>query len=207
MTVPSLSAQIQGQGTVSADNLNTFIQTCQNSSELRTFVGLPGMVVSIQGISQPNDGLGGNFYWNPSGTETDDNLNYIQPTGSTTGEWVRYDILNSATNLNFAFFSFSGFVIAAGSTQATATPLVSQINVVRTVAAGTGVILPSVNPNGSNLVAGTIIKILNRGANLLTLYPPVNAQLEQLGTNNPSGIAPNGSVDAIFASTSQWWLS
>jgi len=207
MTVPALAAQIQGQGTVSADNLNTFIQTAQNSSELRTFVGLPGMVVNLQGISQPNDGLGGDFYWNPFGTEPDDNLNFIQPLGTTTGEWVRYGVLTSAPGSTFFFFSFSGSVSAAGSTQSTATLLTKQVNIVTMVASGTGVILPSLNPNGTALTPGTIIKILNRGANILSLYPPLNAQIENLGTNNPSGISVNGDVEAVFSNSSQWWIA
>jgi len=88
MTVPSLGAPVQGQGIIPADHLNTYVQTAQNTAQLRTLTGLTGMDVFLQGISQPNDGGGGDFYWNADGTEPDDNYNYIQPPGST-GQWWR----------------------------------------------------------------------------------------------------------------------
>ncbi len=91
MPIPSLGVAIQGQNTTSADRLNTYIQTAQNTPQLRTITGEPGMAILLQGVSQPNDGLGGLFYWNAGGTEPDDNMNYIQPPGST-GQWWR-DIL------------------------------------------------------------------------------------------------------------------
>ena len=45
MSIPALNAAIQGQGTVSADNLNTYVQTAQMAPQLRAFVGLPGMLI------------------------------------------------------------------------------------------------------------------------------------------------------------------
>jgi hypothetical protein len=92
MSVPSFNVAIQGQGTASADELNTFSQVGQTSAQLRTFSGLYGMAVLLQGVNTVNDGLGGYFYWNPAGTEQDDNFNFIQPPGST-GQWWRLSLV------------------------------------------------------------------------------------------------------------------
>lgn len=89
MTAPSLTAFIQGQGACSADNLNTFEQTCDVVAQIREFIGLPGIQVYVRGISAPNDGGQGPFYWQAVVTEPDDNFNYIIPPGSATGGWVR----------------------------------------------------------------------------------------------------------------------
>lgn len=227
MTAPSLNAAIQGQGTISADNLNTFTQTAQMSSQLREFTGLPGMVVLLQGIAFANDGNGGFFWWNPSGTEPDDNFNYIVPNNASSGEWERLDIASTIAGGVFTTLTASGLtnlesdviiggilseslitgLSGAGSTQGTATPLTANINIATTVASGTGFILPLITSAGNPIKAGTEIKLFNRGASTASLYPPVGAQIEALGTNNPSGIAPNGNAIATFAGSAQWWIS
>lgn len=89
MTAPKLFAQIQGQGAVSADNLNTFAQTCDNVGQLRAFVGLQGIGVFTRGLATPNDGGAGSYYWDTSAIGPDDGINVIVPTGSASGAWVR----------------------------------------------------------------------------------------------------------------------
>jgi hypothetical protein len=88
--LPSLAVQVNGQGTVSADNYNTFEQTCNVAADLRNFVGIDGIQVSMRGIESPNDGGQGTFYWNSSAiTPVDDNVNTIVPYSSATGCWSR----------------------------------------------------------------------------------------------------------------------
>jgi hypothetical protein len=207
MTVPSLAIQIQGQGTVSADNLNTYIQTAQTANQLRTLVGLPGMSANLQGISIPGDGNGGFFYWNSSGTEPDDNFNYIVPIGYTTGEWVRYTIAPTSGMSTYSSYSIDSSVTAAGSTQSTSTLLISQINVVTSVPSGTGVQLQLFNGMGVQLPFGTPITIYNRGLNILSVYPPNGQEIESLGSNNPAGIAINGDATYTQINISQWLVS
>jgi len=90
MPVPALAVQIQGQGSVSADNLNTYEQTCDDFTQLRGFIGVTGVQVWVRGQSQVGDGAAGAFYWSGSSTAPDDNMNVIAPTGAgTTGRWVR----------------------------------------------------------------------------------------------------------------------
>ena len=125
MTAPKLNAAIQGQGTVSADNLNTYAQTAQTTSQLRDFTGLPGMVVFLQGVAFANDGNGGFFYWNPSGTEPDDNFNYIVPEGTSSGEWVRTTFLTGTIGESLISIS----VIASLEAATTATLSASQVYV------------------------------------------------------------------------------
>jgi len=227
MSVPSLNAAIQGQGTISADNLNTFTQTAQITSQLREFTGLPGMAVFMQGIAFANDGNGGFFYWDSNGTEPDDNFNYIVPNNASSGEWVRLTLSQIIEGGIFTTLTATGLtnlesdviiggilseslvtgLVGAGTNQGTATPLTANINIATTVSSGTGFILPLVTPDGNTIKSGTEIKLFNRGANIASLYPPSGAQIEMLGTNNPSGISPNGNAIATFAGGAQWWIS
>jgi hypothetical protein len=90
MTAPQLAVQLNGQGSVSADNLNTYQQTCDNIAQLRAFVGAPGVQVFVRGTSVINDGGQGNFAWIATGTGPDDGLNVIVPAGGApTGIWQR----------------------------------------------------------------------------------------------------------------------
>lgn len=100
MSVPALQVYIDGQGTVSASNYNTFQQTCDNVAELRDFIGISGLQVFIRGTSIPNDGGQGSFYWNSTGTAPDDDgVTTVVPTGAVTGEWTR--IVNIFTTNTF----------------------------------------------------------------------------------------------------------
>jgi hypothetical protein len=90
----ALAVQVQGQGVVSADNLNTYLQGADNAAALRGFVGAAADGVTVQvymrGTVTPGDGGQGYFYWNPTGTAPDDNgVTTIVPSGAPTGEWTR----------------------------------------------------------------------------------------------------------------------
>ena len=89
MSNPSNYVLAQGQGAVSADNLNTFVQTAVNIAALRGFSGLSSMVCIVQGSISPNDGGQGTYYFNSASTATDNGTTIIVPTGATQGAWVR----------------------------------------------------------------------------------------------------------------------
>lgn len=91
MVAPALTVQIQGEGEVSADMLNTYEQTCDTFDELRAFIGTAGVQVCARGRDAVNDGYGGEFYWDGSSTGTDDNLDIITPVGATEGRWLRLE--------------------------------------------------------------------------------------------------------------------
>jgi hypothetical protein len=87
------------------------------------------------------------------------------------------DAVNGSNNLN---------VIAAGSTQATATLLQASTNVVTTVAAGAaGVILPVSDVGDEILVANT------DSADTLSVYPPVGGRIGTAAVNTAVTQATN----------------
>lgn len=90
MSVPNNVLQIQGQTSVSADNLNSFLQGAATASTLRSFIGVAGMVVYLQGLSVQDDGGQGTFFWKSIVTEADDGRNYIIPLAANGGGWVRF---------------------------------------------------------------------------------------------------------------------
>lgn len=88
MTAPSLKAYAQGQSEVSADNLNTFVQSCSTLAQLRAFIGLPGIAVTVTGISPAAI-----YIWNAAATAADNGGSVIAPTGAGTGRWLRVGFL------------------------------------------------------------------------------------------------------------------
>lgn len=105
MSAPSLQAYVNGVGQTSADNMNTFVQSCDDVADLRDFNGLPGIQVYIRGISTIDDGGQGNFYWNAGVTNpVDDGVNTIVPNGSSSGCWSRV----SSSNINALACSATG---------------------------------------------------------------------------------------------------
>ena len=89
MTAPTPQQFIQGQGTVSADNLNTFVQTVTNVPLLRTLIGLPGMQILLEGFNTPGDGGAGPFYWNTTAIGPDNGTTIIVPQPGVPGAWIR----------------------------------------------------------------------------------------------------------------------
>lgn len=95
MTAPALSQYVQGEGSVDADGLNTFEQTCDVVAELREFIGTAGMQVFLRGLEAAGDGGAGVFYWVVDGTGSDDGVNVIVPNGAD-GLWLRLGVVVEA---------------------------------------------------------------------------------------------------------------
>lgn len=91
MTVPEFTVFPQGLGVVNADNLNSFVSNIDTVAALQVSgAALNGMVVVLQGFTSPGDGGGGLFWYNVTSTAPDDGgVTVIQPTGVTTGRWLR----------------------------------------------------------------------------------------------------------------------
>ena len=85
---PSPAVFSAGMSVVTADNLNTFVQTVSTFADLRNFPALSNMVVQTQGGNSVADGLQGVFYYNSSSVATDNNLSVIVPTGNIQGAWL-----------------------------------------------------------------------------------------------------------------------
>jgi hypothetical protein len=73
---------------------------------------------------------------------------------------------------------------ATGTNQATAFQLSNQWNVVDTVAAGSGVLLSSLNAGQTQAVFNA-----NTLSDLLNVYPPPGVQIDALGANKPYQLA------------------
>lgn len=92
-----------------------------------------------------------------------------------------------AHNANSAAYG----IVAAGTTQATATPLTSVLNQVDTTAASTGVNLP--NSKGSRVTPYQWVAIFNNGASTLTVYAAqgttdtINGVAAATGVTIPAG--------------------
>ena len=93
--------------------------------------------------------------------------------------------------------SYAASVSAAGTTQGTATALTASVNVVTTVAANAGVILPA--------GATQPVRVLNRGANALKVYPQTGAQIEAAGVNAAVIVPVGAGVTFLPVSSSQWY--
>ena len=90
MTAPTLSFQVQGQASVSADQLNTFVQWANTVADLRAFSGgVNGQMVILNGQNAIADLGGGPFYWNAASTAADNGTTIIAPAGTATGRWLR----------------------------------------------------------------------------------------------------------------------
>ena len=87
-------------------------------------------------------------------------------------------------------------IAAAGTTQGTATALNREINVVSTVASGTGVILPS--------SIGTTFIVMNTGANALNVYPASGAAIDSLATNAAFSLSVGAKIMFIQSSATQY---
>lgn len=91
-------------------------------------------------------------------------------------------------------------VAAAGSTQAGATALAAQFNIVTSVPAGAGVALPAA-------VAGAWCKVRNSGANPLLVYPAngSGAAINAEAANAPIILQPNTTAYFEPSSAAQWF--
>jgi hypothetical protein len=110
----ALAVQVQGQGVVSADNLNTYLQGADNAAALRSFIGYAADGVTVQvymrGQVSVADGYQGFFYWNPTATGPDDNgVTTVVPYGASSGAWVR---IATTGQINYSYqVPVTGFVI------------------------------------------------------------------------------------------------
>lgn len=117
MAAPTLKQYSAGQGSVTADNLNTFEQTTTTAASLRNFIGVSGMQVFARGTTAVGDGGAGPFYWNGNLINpVDDGINTIVPSGSTTGAWIRLGFLVLAQTGGPIFAAVSSIAALRGLT-------------------------------------------------------------------------------------------
>lgn len=88
----------------------------------------------------------------------------------------------SAINAQAIQGTVAAGLTALGTTQANALAIGADVNQFTTVAAGTGAVLPPMNPGDSCV-------IFNKGANALLVYPPVGGTINSLGLNAGYSVA------------------
>ena len=124
----------------------------------------------------------------------------ITSTGTLTSLTVSGNITAQA-NVTVSGYSISSVgtgISAAGSTQGTATALTKDINVVSTVSASQGVVLPTA-------VAGMRITVMNTSATAMNTYPASGAAINSLATNAAFVHAAGARLDFVATSTTQWY--
>ncbi len=78
------------------------------------------------------------------------------------------------------------------------TALTKAFNVVSTVSAGQGVVLPTA-------VAGMRVTIVNTSANTVIVYPATGGAINSLATNAGFSLPTVGRLDYIATSDTQWY--
>lgn len=116
--------------------------------------------------------------------------NVYANTGTIQGNYI-------VSLTNHVFATATGLA-AAGTNQGTALSITKDINVISTVASGTGVVLPATS-------GGLRITIINTGANSLNVYPASSAQINALGSNIAYSLATGARLDFLSVSSTQWY--
>lgn len=93
MSAPNPSTFVSGVGAVSADNFNTFPQVVYNLAQLRTFTGVAYSLAVVLGGTAPNDSGQAFYFYQPTGTFTNNNTTVIVPYGALTGAWLQLAFL------------------------------------------------------------------------------------------------------------------
>jgi len=124
----------------------------------------------------------------------------ITSVGTLTSLTVSGNISAQAnvTVTGYTISSVATGISAAGSTQGTATVLAKDINVVATVSAGQGVVLPTA-------VAGMRITVLNTSGTALSVYPASSGVINSLSTNAAFSLAAGARLDFVATTTTQWF--
>ena len=138
-----------------------------------------------------------------SGSTKAINIGTAGLSGSTTNIAIGSAVsgATSRTTLNgIVINSISAAVSAAGTTQGTATALVSNINNVTVVAVGaTGVILPTA-------VAGMRILVRNSdSADTLSIYPATGGTINALAANAAFTLAAGSTTELMATTATQWY--
>lgn len=179
MTLPSNEVTVQGLGAETADTLNTKIQWTSNLTSLRAFVGASGMMVYLQGLSTPNDGGQGIFYWNATAPGPDDGVNVIVPNGVTVGAWVRDDATGTGVRAIVYVIDGGGLTPSAGVKGQLSIPFACSIQSVTLLAdqPGSAVVdIWKIAYSGFNLPAAPTVSNSICASDLPTLASAVKAQ-------------------------------
>jgi hypothetical protein len=164
---------------VSPNGANTINSTMLNGGTL-AWSGNAGQLFSIA------DNMTGNIF-------TVNDVSGIPMISVDAGGNIQF-----AASGGFVNYGVTAGITAAGSTQGTATSLTRPINVVSTVSASTGVILPTV-PAGARVI------VMNTSGTALNVYPPSGAIINSAATNAAYSQPAGARLEFISVSATQWY--
>jgi hypothetical protein len=164
---------------VSPNGSNTITERMANGGIL-SWSGTAGQLFSIA------DSMTGNIF-------TVNDVSGIPLISVDSGGNIQFAASGGSVN-----YGVSTGITAAGSTQATATTLTRPINVVSTVSASTGVILPVV-PAGARVI------VMNTSGTALNVYPPSGAAVNSAATNVAYSQPAGARLEFISVSATQWY--
>jgi len=164
---------------VSPNGANTINSTMLNGGTL-AWSGNAGQLFSIA------DNMTGNIF-------TVNDVSGIPLISVDAGGNIQF-----AASGGFVNYGVTAGITAAGSTQGTATSLTRPINVVSTVSASTGVILPTV-PAGARVI------VMNTSGTALNVYPPSGAIINSAATNAAYSQPAGARLEFISVSATQWY--
>ena len=113
--------------------------------------------------------------------------NFFSGDGSLLTAITGANVINTTTN----------GITAAGTIQANATAITSDVNFVSTTPAGSGVILPNVR-------VGQIVNIINHGGNYLNVYPASGQTIDALAANVALSV-PRGATLRMTSKSGTGW--
>lgn len=129
------------------------------------------------------------------GTITTTSQPNITSLGTLSSLTASGNITNSG---GFYIASSTAGIASAGTDQAGATALTTQLNIVSTVSASSGVRLPA----GS---VGMRITVINTDSTSVNVYPPSGSSINSLSPNVALSVASGGTIDFIAISSTQWY--
>lgn len=196
MSLPANGYQVQGQGVVTADQLNTLVQWTTNVSTLRKFVGIGRMQVYLQGLVTIGDGGQGDFYWNATSLGPDNGTSIIVPNGVAMGAWVR---IASLSPENLLFVANLTALRALSTSAFLPNQLVYMEGYASAGDGGGGMfVATTVNPGADN--GGTIVWSSTAGTYYLRQYSPQSIDARWFGVfpgTTDNGVPINAAIVAL----------
>lgn len=119
--------------------------------------------------------------------------------GMATQNWWRFFLGLYNRNASTVPYLVATSLTATGTTQANALALQSEWNDISSTPANSGVKL-------SNFGVGLTSTVFNFGGATLKVYPPIGAQIDALGANNPYSLA-NGATRTFYQLTTTQFRS
>jgi hypothetical protein len=163
LSVPKNFVFVQGQGSVDADQINSFVQAVVNIAALRNFSGVGQMLVFVEGAITVGDGGQGFYYWNATTAAADNGISVVRPHGAGVGAWVFLPLAGRVTHAIVYVIEGGGSPISTGVHGQLYIPFPCVISAVTLLADQTGSIsvdiwktpLATYPPNSGNTICGT----------------------------------------------------